>query len=320
MKINKTILVTGGAGFIGSNYLNKFVKKYENEFIFVNVDSLTYAGNLKNIEVGSFKNYFFEKTDIRDAAKVEKIFIEYKPTDIINFAAETHVDFSIENPEIFIETNVSGVNNLLALSRKYKIRRFHQISTDEVYGELAEGESGFREADHLCPSSPYSASKAAADLLVNAYRRTFGLDVVITRSSNNFGPNQDVSKFMPKFIASLIDNKKVPLYARGLNVRDWIYVEDNIDAIDLVFRNGRSGEIYNIGGNCEKSNIEIARMLLKLLEKNESYIEYVPDRLGHDFRYALDISKVRNELGWSPKHDFEEAIEDTIKFYKDLRK
>jgi dTDP-glucose 4,6-dehydratase len=208
----------------------------------------------------------------------------------------------------------------LALSRKYRIRRFHQISTDEVYGELAEGGSGFKETNRLCPSSPYSASKAAADLLVNAYRRTFGLDVVITRSSNNFGPNQDVSKFMPKFITNLIDNKKAPLYARGLNVRDWIYVEDNVDAIDLVFRNGRSGEIYNIGGNCEKSNIEVTGMLLKLLEKDESYIEYVPDRLGHDFRYALDIGKIRNELGWSPKHDFEEAVKGTIKFYKDFRK
>jgi len=317
MKNKKTILVTGGAGFIGSNYLNKFVPKYK-DYLFINVDILTYAANLDNLKISSLDNYRFEKVDIRDIKNLEKVFVKYNPTDIINFAAETHVDFSIKNPNIFIETNINGTNNLLILAKEYKINRFHQISTDEVYGQLKTRKGKFKETDNLNPSSPYSASKAAADLLVKAYNKTFGLNTVITRSSNNYGPNQDISKLIPKFITNLLDNKKVPLYAKGDNIRDWIYVEDNIDAIDLVFHKGRTGEIYNIGSGCEKSNLEITKTLLDLLKKNEGFIENVPDRPGHDFRYALNINKIQNELGWRPKYNFENAIKKTIKFYKNL--
>jgi len=212
MEYKKIILVTGGAGFIGSNYLNKFVPKYKN-YLFVNVDILTYAANLSNVKIQSAKNYKFEKVDIRDIKNLEKIFIKYKPTDIINFAAETHVDFSIDNPAIFIETNINGTNNLLSLAKEHRINRFCQISTDEVYGQLKTKRGKFKETYNLDPSSPYSASKAAAELLVNAYHKTFSLNTIITRSSNNYGPNQDVSKLIPKFITNLINNKKVPIYA-----------------------------------------------------------------------------------------------------------
>ena len=315
MKNKKTILVTGGAGFIGSNYLNKFVPKYK-DYLFINVDILTYAANLDNLKIGSLDNYRFEKVDIRDIKNLERVFVKYNPTDIINFAAETHVDFSIKNPNIFVETNVNGANNLLLLAKKYNLNRFHQVSTDEVYGQLKNKKGKFKETDLLHPSSPYSASKAAADLLVNAYNRTFGLNTVITRSSNNYGPNQDRSKLIPKFIINLLNNKKVPLYAKGDNIRDWIYVEDDIDAIDLVFHKGRAGEIYNIGSSHEKTNLEITKIVLNLLGKDESFIEYVPDRPGHDFRYALDTTKIQKELGWRPKYNFEEAIKKTVKFYK----
>jgi dTDP-glucose 4,6-dehydratase len=318
MTYKKIILVTGGAGFIGSNYLNKFVPKYKNYF-FINIDALTYAGNLDNIKIKNAKNYAFEQIDIRDIRSLNKIFLKYHPTDIIHFAAETHVDFSIQNPAIFIETNINGTNNLLMMAKQYKIKRFVYISTDEVYGQLKSKKGKFKETDNLDPSSPYSASKAGAELLVNAYHKTFGLDTVITRSSNNYGPNQDTFKLIPKFITNLLENKKVPLYASGQNIRDWLYVEDNIIAIDLVFHRGRSGEAYNIGGQCEKTNLEITKILLKLLNKDESYIEYVPDRLGHDFRYALDISKINNELGWQPKYSFEKGIKKTIEFYKNLK-
>jgi dTDP-glucose 4,6-dehydratase len=318
MTYKKIILVTGGAGFIGSNYLNKFVPKYKNYF-FINIDALTYAGNLDNIKIKNAKNYAFEQIDIRDIRSLNKIFFKYHPTDIIHFAAETHVDFSIQNPAIFIETNINGTNNLLMMAKQYKIKRFVYISTDEVYGQLKSKKGKFKETDNLDPSSPYSASKAGAELLVNAYHKTFGLDTVITRSSNNYGPNQDTSKLIPKFITNLLENRKVPLYASGQNIRDWLYVEDNIIAIDLVFHRGRAGEAYNIGGQCEKTNLEITKILLKLLNKDESYIEYVPDRLGHDFRYALDISKINNELGWQPKYSFEKGIKKTIEFYKNLK-
>jgi dTDP-glucose 4,6-dehydratase len=315
MKYKKIIVITGGAGFIGSNYLNKFVPKYK-DYLFINVDCLTYAANLDNIIVQKRPNYRFEKVDIRDLKKLTNIFSKYQPSDIINFAAETHVDFSIKNPAIFIETNINGTNNLLMLAEKYKINRFCQISTDEVYGQLKTRRGKFKETDNLNPSSPYSASKAAAELLVNAYYKTFGLNTVITRSSNNYGPNQDASKLIPKFIINLLNNQKVPLYAEGNNIRDWIYIEDNVEAIDLVFHKGKSGEVYNIGGQCEKTNLEITNILLKLLGRDESYIEYVADRPGHDFRYALDINKIHRELGWKPKHTFEEGIKKTIEFYK----
>jgi len=315
MKYKKIIFITGGTGFIGSNYLNNFVSKYKTYF-FINVDSLTYAANLNNIKVKNAKNYTFEKVDIRDIKSLNKIFLKYRPTDIIHFAAETHVDFSIQNPAIFIETNINGTNNLLMLAKEYRIKRFVQISTDEVYGQLKSKKGKFKETDKLNPTSPYSASKAAAELLVNAYHKTFGLNTVITRSSNNYGPNQDVSKFIPKFITNLIQNKKVPLYASGDNIRDWIYIEDNVEAIDLVFHKGRSGEVYNIGGQCEKTNLEITKILLKLLDKDESFIEHVADRPGHDFRYALDITKIRKELGWGPKWNFEKGIKETINWFQ----
>ena len=318
MKYKKIILVTGGAGFIGSNYLNKFVPKYKNYF-FINLDALTYAGNLNNIKIKNAKNYTFEKIDIRDIKSLNKNFSKYHPTDIIHFAAETHVDFSIQNPAIFIETNINGTNNILMLAKEYKINRFCQISTDEVYGQLKSKRGKFKETDKLDPSSPYSASKAAADLLVNAYHKTFGLNTVITRSSNNYGPNQDTSKLIPKFITNLLKNEKVPLYASGQNIRDWIYVEDNVRAIDLVFHKGRSGEVYNIGGQCEKTNLEITKILLKLLDKDESFIERVGDRPGHDFRYALDVSKICRELGWRPKYNFQQGIKKTVEFYKNLK-
>jgi len=318
MKYKRIILVTGGAGSIGSNFLNRFVPKYKNYF-FINLDALTYAANLNNVKVNKYENYQFEKVDIRNIKKLEKIFIKYHPTDIIHFAAEVHVDFSIINPLIFVETNINGTHNLLFLAKKYLINRFHQISTDEVYGQLKSKKGKFKEGDSLNPSSPYSASKAAADLLVNAYHKTFGLDVVITRSSNNYGPNQDDTKLIPKFIINLLNNKKVPLYGRGSNIRDWIYIEDNVEAIDLVFHKGKSGEIYNIGGQGEKTNLEVTKILLKLLHKNESYIKYVPDRPGHDFRYALDISKINKELGWKPKHNFKAGINKTIEFYKNQK-
>ncbi|MDD3488175.1 MAG: dTDP-glucose 4,6-dehydratase [Candidatus Pacebacteria bacterium] len=315
MKYKKIILVTGGAGSIGSNFLNRFVPKYKNYF-FINLDILNYAANLDNIKVNKNKNYQFEKVDIRDIKKLEKVFNKYHPTDIIHFAAEVHVDFSIINPLIFVETNINGTHNLLILAKAYSINRFHQISTDEVYGQLYGKKGKFKESDNLNPNNPYSASKAAADLLVSAYHKTFNLETIITRSSNNYGPHQDKTKFIPKFITNLLDNKKVPLYGKGENIRDWIYIEDNIEAIDLVFHKGKSGEVYNIGGQCEKTNIEVTKILLKLLHKDESYIEYVSDRPGHDFRYALDTSKIYKELGWKPKYIFERGIKKTIEFYK----
>lgn len=316
-KYKRIILVTGGAGFIGSNYLNKFVPYYQ-DYFFVNVDILTYAGSLDNLKISHLKNYAFEKVDIRDLKSLEKVFIKYRPTDIINFAAETHVDFSIKNPSLFVETNVNGTVNLLILAKKYQINRFHQISTDEVYGSIEKGK--FKETDPLLPNNPYAASKASADLFVRSFYKTFGLNVVITRSSNNFGPNQDPSKLIPKFITNLLNHQKVPLYAKGENIRDWLYVEDNIDAIDLVFHQGKAGEIYNIGANQEKSNLEITHILLRLLGKDDSFIEYVADRPGHDFRYALDTTKIQIELGWQPKYKFEEAIRKTVEFYKNLKR
>lgn len=311
----KTFLVTGGAGFIGSNYLNKFVPKYP-EFLFVNADALTYAGDLKNVHVFKAPNYVFEKIDIRALDQLEKVFKKYTPTGIIHFAAESHVDFSISNPSLFVETNVNGTHNLLLLAKKYGVERFLQVSTDEVYGTLEAGDQPFTETTLLAPNSPYSASKAAAEFLARSYHKTFGLDIVITRCSNNYGPNQDKTKLIPLFITKLLVGEEVPLYGKGKNIRDWLHVEDHVDALDLVFHKGASGEIYNIGGNCEIENIEIAKKLIALAGRDESAIKRVPDRLGHDFRYAIDCSKIRRELGWSPKKTFEEGLRGTFEFYK----
>jgi len=314
-KYTRTILVTGGAGFIGSAYLNWAVRFYPT-YSFVNIDALTYAGDLKNVAVGDRANYAFEKVNICDLARLEKIFKKYKPTDIIHFAAESHVDVSIANPDIFIETNVIGTHNLLLLAKRNSIKRFHHISTDEVYGSLDNKARSSRESDALAPNSPYSASKAGAEMLVRAYHETFGLDTIITRSSNNYGPRQHEEKLIPLFITNLLANKKVPLYGKGKNIRNWIYVDDNVNGIDKAFHRGRSGAIYNLGGGTEISNIELTRRLLGMMKKPTSLIEYVTDRLGHDFRYSLDSSKARKELGWKPQTSFEDGLTRTIAYYE----
>lgn len=312
----RRVLVTGGAGFIGSNYLNYAVRKYP-RYCFTNVDALTYAGRLANIEVSKAKNYSFVKADIRDLAGMERIFRKHKPTHIIHFAAESHVDVSIKNPDIFIETNVVGTHNLLVLAKRHCVRRFHHISTDEVYGSLKKNTRPSKEGDTLAPSSPYSASKAGADMLVLAYNRTFGLDVVTTRLSNNYGPRQNEEKLIPLSITNLLAGKNVPLYGSGKHVRSWLYVEDGVKGIDLAFHKGKSGEIYNIGGHDELPNFKVAQMLVRALGKNNRrHIEYVEDRLGHDFRYALECSKARKTLGWRPKISFASGLEKTIQYYR----
>lgn len=308
----KTIFVTGGAGFIGSNYLNKFVLAYP-DIHFVNIDALTYAGKLSNIKVTDSSNYSFEEIDITNIQTTEEIFKKYKPEGVIHFAAESHVDKSIENPDVFIHTNVLGTNNLLHLSVKYNVKRFHQISTDEVYGSLEIEDAPFMEIDILAPNNPYSVSKASADLLVRSYNKTFGLDTVITRCSNNYGPNQDDTKLIPLFIKNLQAGDKVPLYGDGSNIRDWLYVEDHVDAIDVVFNKGANGEIYNVGGDNELTNIALVKKLLELTSKEEDAIEYVADRLGHDFRYAIDASKIKDDLGWKPRISFDVGIRELLK-------
>ncbi|PJA48176.1 MAG: dTDP-glucose 4,6-dehydratase [candidate division SR1 bacterium CG_4_9_14_3_um_filter_40_9] len=311
----KKIIVTGCAGFIGSNFVNKYVMLCP-DIVFINVDCLTYAGKLENIseQVKSAPNYFFEKVDIRDVAALEDVFKRHAPTDIIHFAAESHVDNSIKNPKLFTETNVLGTQNLLDLYRKYGLQRFHQISTDEVYGDIPNT-GFFLETTPLNPSSPYSASKTAADLLVKAYGRTFKIDFVITRCSNNYGPNQDNEKLIPHFINLLQQNKQLTVYGDGSNIRDWLFVEDHCDAIWEVFTKAKTGSIYNIGGNNEYSNLEITKILLKEMGKDESFIGFVADRPGHDKRYAIDASKIKNELGREPKIKFDEGIKTTIAFY-----
>ncbi|NUJ98150.1 dTDP-glucose 4,6-dehydratase [Candidatus Gracilibacteria bacterium] len=313
--MKQKIIITGGAGFIGSNFLNKYVLGNKN-IDFINIDALTYAGKLENIseEVKNSSNYFFEKVDIRDKQKVEEIYKKYNPTDIIHFAAESHVDNSIKNPFIFTETNVIGTQNLLEAHKKFSLNRFHHISTDEVYGDIPEG-GFFTESTPINPSSPYSASKASSDLLVKAYGRTFGIEYVITRCSNNYGPNQDSEKLIPHFIEFLKNNKKVTLYGNGKNIRDWLYVEDHCDAIWEVFTKAENGSMYNIGGNNEYTNLEITKLILKEMKKDESFIDFVEDRKGHDMRYAIDATKIKNELGWIPKIKFEDGIVKTIHFY-----
>ncbi|MBP8016637.1 dTDP-glucose 4,6-dehydratase [Candidatus Gracilibacteria bacterium] len=313
--MKKIILVTGGAGFIGSNFLNKFVL-LNKEIDFINIDALTYAGKLENIskEVNESSNYFFEKVDIRNIDEIKSVYKKYKPTDIIHFAAESHVDNSIKNPRIFIETNVVGTQNLLDCHKLFSLNRFHHISTDEVYGDLPDG-GFFTENNSVDPSSPYSASKASSDLIVKAYGRTFGLDYVITRCSNNYGPNQDKEKLIPHFIDLLNNNKNVTIYGDGTNVRDWLYVEDHCDAIWEVFNKAASKSIYNIGGNNEYSNLEITKLILNEMKLGEEFISYVEDRKGHDLRYAIDASKIKHDLGWVPKINFEKGIKKTINFY-----
>ncbi len=308
----KKLLVTGGAGFIGSNFIRYILGKYD-DYKIVNLDNLTYCGNLDNLkDVDKNSNYKFVKGDIADAKLVDRL---AKDCDIIlNFAAETHVDRSIKDPSSFIKTNVFGTYVLLEAAKKFCTSLFVQISTDEVYGSIKEG--SFTENSSLLPNSPYSATKAAGDLLVRSYFVTYKLPVVITRSSNNFGPYQYPEKIIPLFITNALDGKKVPLYADGMNVRDWLFVEDNCEGIDLIMQKGIHGETYNIGGGNEITNLELTHTILDILGKDRSYIEFVKDRPGHDKRYALNINKIRS-LGWQPKHDFQVALELTAEWYKD---
>lgn len=308
------IMVTGGCGFIGSNFI-RYILETRPENLIVNFDKLTYAGNLENLkDVSDNPNYKFVKGDICERSSVESVIKDYNIEAIINFAAESHVDRSIMGPAIFVETNIGGTNVLLEVVKDFKIKRFIQISTDEVYGSL--GPTGkFREDTPLHPNSPYSASKAAADLLALAYHHTFGLPIIVTRCSNNYGPYQFPEKLIPLMIANAIENKQLPVYGDGLNVRDWIHVLDHCRAIDLVLVKGKEGEIYNIGGENEWKNIDIVRLILKNLKKTDSLITFVKDRPGHDRRYAIDASKIINELGWKPEIKFEDGIAETIKWY-----
>jgi len=310
------LLVTGGAGFIGANFILYWLKKYPKDEI-INLDLLTYAGNLENLrEVEGNKNYQFVRGDICDQ-NIVRALCEENPDAIVHFAAESHVDRSIEDPSAFIRTNVLGTETLLREAKEKNIR-FHHISTDEVFGSLDLNDpEKFRETTPYDPKSPYSASKASSDHLVRAYHHTFGLPITITNCSNNYGPYQFTEKLIPLFVTNLMEDKKVPLYGNGLNVRDWLYVEDHARAIDLVLRKGKIGETYCVGGNSEKSNIEIAKLLLKELGKDESYITPVADRKGHDLRYAIDASKIKEELGFKPEVTFEEGIQKTIKWYQE---
>jgi dTDP-glucose 4,6-dehydratase len=309
----KKILITGGAGFIGSNYIKTILS--QNEDFIVNIDKLTYAGNLENLrEIENHKNYRFVKGDIANSELIDFLFQKYGFTHVVNFAAESHVDRSILGSEVFFQTNVIGTNVLLEASRRYEIEKFLQVSTDEVYGSLGK-EGLFTESTPLSPNSPYSSSKAAADLMALSFYRTYGLPVVITRCSNNYGPLQFPEKLIPLMLINALNNKNLPGYGDGMNVRDWIYVIDHNLAVDLVLEKGRIGEVYNIGASREMPNIEIVKLILKKLGKSEDLIEYVKDRLGHDRRYAIDSSKIQNELGWSPKFDFENALENTVDWY-----
>jgi len=324
----KNILVTGGAGFIGSNFVKHMLRRYTNYKIY-NVDLLTYAGNLENLtDISDDKNYEFIRADIKDRVKVDEIFDAYDITTVVNFAAESHVDRSIVDPEIFLATNIIGTQVLLDTAKKYwKVSpddkyckgykpgaKFLQVSTDEVYGAL--GATGmFVETMPLLPNSPYSASKASADMIVRAYHETFGMPVNITRCSNNYGPYQFPEKLIPLMINNCINNKDLPVYGDGMQIRDWLHVSDHCSAIDTVLHKGLDGEIYNIGGNNEKANIEIVKLIISNLGKSEGLIKYVKDRPGHDRRYAIDNTKITSQLGWKPVYTFENGIKDTIQWY-----
>lgn len=312
-----TIIVTGGAGFIGSNYILYTMKAHPEDRV-ICLDALTYAGNLHNLEeVLDEPRFRFVKASISDRPAVEKLFEEEKPEVVINFAAESHVDRSIHNPGLFVETNVMGTQILLDASRKYGVQRYHQVSTDEVYGDLPldRPDLFFTEKTPIHASSPYSASKAGADLLVGAYYRTFGMPVTISRCSNNYGPYQFPEKLIPLMISKAMSNQPMPVYGEGLNVRDWLYVEDHCRAIDLIVRQGKVGEIYNIGGHNEMRNIDIVKIILQALGKSEELITFVEDRAGHDQRYAIDPAKIHADLGWLPETRFAEGIQKTIQWY-----
>ncbi|MFE6794620.1 dTDP-glucose 4,6-dehydratase [Paenibacillus chitinolyticus] len=309
------LLVTGGAGFIGSNFVLYMLKKYP-DYQIINLDALTYAGNLENLKsVENHPNYRFLKGDISDSRAVKQAF-DFGVDVVVNFAAESHVDRSILDPGIFVQANVMGTQVLLDAAKAHGVTKFVQVSTDEVYGSL--GETGlFSETTPLAPNSPYSASKAGGDMLVRAYHETFGMPVNITRCSNNYGPYQFPEKLIPLMIANALDEKALPVYGDGLNIRDWLYVEDHCSAIDLVLHSGRNGEVYNIGGNNERTNLVIIQTILAALGKSEQLITFIQDRPGHDRRYGIDASKITAELGWQPKHNFESGIQETIKWYLD---
>lgn len=310
----KNILVTGGAGFIGSNFIN-YVLNEHTDYKIINLDKLTYAGNLENlVQCEDNPNFYFVKGDIANSELVRYLFEKFDIEYVINFAAESHVDRSILGSEIFYRTNVIGTNVLLELSREFKIKKFVQISTDEVYGSLGR-EGLFTENTPLSPNSPYSSSKAAADMMALAFHHTYGTPVVVTRCSNNYGPYQFPEKLIPLMIINSLSNKKLPVYGDGMNIRDWIFVDDHNRAIDTVFRNGKPGEVYNIGASNEMSNIEIIKLILNYLNKPESLIEFVKDRPGHDKRYAIDSTKIQEELSWKPLFKFEDAIQNTIDWY-----
>ncbi|KPV45228.1 dTDP-glucose 4,6-dehydratase [Alicyclobacillus ferrooxydans] len=307
------LLVTGGAGFIGSNFIRYMLNKYATYQI-VNVDALTYAGNLENLrDIEMNPNYSFVHADITDAVKMNRI-LQSGVDVIVHFAAESHVDRSILNPSTFLQTNVMGTQVLLDAAIKHKVRKFMHVSTDEVYGSL--GPTGFfQETTPLSPNSPYSASKASSDLLVRAYHETFGLPIHITRCSNNYGPYQFPEKLIPLMIINAIEDKPLPVYGDGQNVRDWLHVEDHCAALDLVLHNGRDGEVYNVGGNNERTNIDIVKSILSALNKPDDLIQFVTDRPGHDRRYAIDATKIRTELGWSPKYSLDVGLQQTIQWY-----
>lgn len=311
------IVVTGGAGFIGSNFVYYMLDNRPNDKI-ICYDKLTYAGNLENLEPAQLnENFIFVRGDITNREEVDKLFIEHKPDIIVNFAAESHVDRSIETPELFLQTNVIGVSVLLDACKKFGIKRFHQVSTDEVYGDLPldRPDLFFTEDTNLHTSSPYSASKASADLLTMAYGRTYGIPITISRCSNNYGPYHFPEKLIPLMIINALNDKKLPVYGEGLNVRDWLYVEDHCSAIELILSKGRDGEVYNVGGHNERANIEVVETILHILGKPESLIEHVTDRKGHDLRYAIDPTKIEEELGWKPKTTFEDGINKTVDWY-----
>ena len=316
------ILVTGGAGFIGGNFVHFMLKEHPQDDILC-VDALTYAGNMETLApVMGNPHFKFIKADIADREAIYSIFEQEKPEIVVNFAAESHVDRSIENPSIFLQTNVMGTQVLLDACRKYGIQRYHQVSTDEVYGDLPldRPDLFFTEETPIHTSSPYSASKASADLLVLAYYRTFGLPVTISRCSNNYGPYHFPEKLIPLMIVNCLHDKPLPVYGKGENVRDWLYVEDHCKAIDLILHQGRVGEVYNIGGHNEMRNIDIVKLICKTLDKPESLITYVTDRKGHDMRYAIDPTKIHNELGWLPETKFADGIQKTIRWYLEHQK
>ncbi|PCI24584.1 dTDP-glucose 4,6-dehydratase [Candidatus Peregrinibacteria bacterium] len=312
--MHKNLLITGGCGFIGSHFV---LEAHKRGYNIINLDALTYAANKKHLSsIDQTDAYTFIHGDIRDKDFLEThVFEKYDIDGVVHFAAETHVDKSITNPSLFIETNVLGTQNLLFLSRKYNIKRYLQVSTDEVYGDLKLEDDAFSETTPIQPHSPYSASKAGADHIVQAYHDTYGFPTLITRCSNNYGPHQDSSKFLPVIIQKALNNESIPVYGEGKQIRDWLYVTDHVDGIFRVFEEGKAGEVYNIGGGVELTNIQLVKYVLKSLGKSESLITFVADRPGHDFRYAIDMTKIETELGWTPKFTFEQGIDNAIAWF-----